>query len=170
MLKQHIIDALRTETRICIHLSGKLSVDHLDYRPSQRQRSTIELLRYLTNCMANGTELAMTGDIERMRARGPRNQDMSLSGFPAAMTAQLADVEARLAPLSDHDLATKPGYLRGSPPTLLGSALLGMPVRFMIGYRMQLFLYAKACGAEISTSNCWMGVDALPQQAAPKAS
>src|SRR5262252_6655338 len=40
---QHGID----EGRILLHLAGKIDRKQLDYRPTPKQRSTIELLRYL---------------------------------------------------------------------------------------------------------------------------
>jgi hypothetical protein len=41
----------------------------------------------------------------------------------------------------------------------LGRALLDVPVRWMGGYRMQLFLYARAAGnEEIWTPDCWAGI------------
>ena len=42
----------------------------------------------------------------------------------------------------------------------LGRALMDMPFRCLSGYRMQLFLYAKAAGNhDLNTANCWAGVD-----------
>ena len=44
-------------------------------------------------------------------------------------------------------------------PMPLWYALFTMSMRWLGGYRMQLFLYCKAAGAEISTPNCWEGID-----------
>ncbi len=42
----------------------------------------------------------------------------------------------------------------------LGNALMMLPLKWMVGYRMQFFLYLKSAGnTEIWTPNCWMGVD-----------
>ena len=42
-----MIDALQNEVRILLHLAGKIDRAQLDYRPTPKQRSTLELLRYL---------------------------------------------------------------------------------------------------------------------------
>src|SRR3954465_11367919 len=42
-----LIASLQTEVRILLHLAGKIDRNKLDYRPTPKQRSTIELLRYL---------------------------------------------------------------------------------------------------------------------------
>ena len=44
-----------------------------------------------------------------------------------------------------------------------GEALHSSCVRFVVAYRMQLFLYLKqTTHPEMSTSNCWLGQDAPP--------
>jgi len=48
MTNQELISALQNEVRILLHLAGKIDPRKPDYRPTQKQRSTIELLRYLS--------------------------------------------------------------------------------------------------------------------------
>ena len=43
-----LVAALQKEVRILLHLAGKLDIAQLDYRPTTKQRSAIELLRYLS--------------------------------------------------------------------------------------------------------------------------
>ena len=43
-----LIGALQHEVHILLHLAGKLEPTMLDYRPTPKQRSAIELLRYLS--------------------------------------------------------------------------------------------------------------------------
>ena len=46
----------------------------------------------------------------------------------------------------------------------LGRGILDLPLRFLVGYRMQLFLYAKAAGApKLGTAECWWGTPWPPQ-------
>ena len=46
--KSELIALLQSETRILLHLAGKIDRSRLDYRPTPKQRRTIELLRYLS--------------------------------------------------------------------------------------------------------------------------
>ena len=46
--KEELTSALQTEVRILVHLAGKIDPKMLDYRPTPKQRSTIELLQYLS--------------------------------------------------------------------------------------------------------------------------
>src|SRR5262245_51125527 len=47
LTKQELIASLQNEVRILLHLAGKVDQNKLDYRPTPKQRSTIELLRYM---------------------------------------------------------------------------------------------------------------------------
>lgn len=55
LTKSELIESLQHEVRILLHLAGKVDRAQLDYRPTPKQRSTIELLQYLT-VMACGRE------------------------------------------------------------------------------------------------------------------
>ena len=48
MTKLELLASLQNETRILLHLASKIDHAQLDYRPTPKQHSTIELLRYLT--------------------------------------------------------------------------------------------------------------------------
>src|SRR5262245_45088001 len=48
LTKPELIASLQKEVRILVHLAGKVDPAQLDYRPTPKQRSTIELLRYLS--------------------------------------------------------------------------------------------------------------------------
>ena len=48
LTKSELINALQNEVRILLHLAGKIDRTQLDYRPTPKQRSTFELLRYLS--------------------------------------------------------------------------------------------------------------------------
>ena len=49
LTKDELITSLQNEVRILQHLCSKIEPAMLDYRPTPKQRSTIELLKYLTN-------------------------------------------------------------------------------------------------------------------------
>src|SRR5881296_1316082 len=57
LTKSELIDALRDEVRILVHLAGKIDRSMLDYRPTPKQRSTLELLQYMA--IMGPTQLAV---------------------------------------------------------------------------------------------------------------
>src|SRR6476620_10431879 len=48
LTKSELIGSLQNEVRILLHLASKIDRAQLDYRPTPKQRSTIELLKYLS--------------------------------------------------------------------------------------------------------------------------
>ena len=47
LTKEELISSLQNEVRILVHLAGKADKSKLDYRPSPKQRSTLELFQYM---------------------------------------------------------------------------------------------------------------------------
>src|SRR5262245_7273388 len=47
LTKEELIGSLQNEVRILLHLASKIEPKMLDYRPTAKQRSTLELLRYM---------------------------------------------------------------------------------------------------------------------------
>jgi hypothetical protein len=77
---------------------------------------------------------------------------------------QPALVRELVEPLSDDDLqATMEMFGRKASRT---EWLIQIVLCHYVAYRMQLFLYLKACGrGELNTLNLWVGVDAMPAKA-----
>ena len=48
LTKSELVSSLKHEVQILLHLAGKIDRKMLDYRPSPKQRSIIELLRYMS--------------------------------------------------------------------------------------------------------------------------
>src|SRR5215468_6026092 len=61
LTKSELITSLQDEVRILLHLANKVDRSQLDYRPTPKQRSTIELLRYLSVMGPMLVRYTMTG-------------------------------------------------------------------------------------------------------------
>jgi hypothetical protein len=48
LTKSELVASLKNDVRILLHLAGKVDPAQLDYRPTPKQRSTLDLLRYLS--------------------------------------------------------------------------------------------------------------------------
>src|SRR5258707_4958261 len=48
LTKDELIGCLKHEVRILLHLASKVDPAKLDYRPTPKQRSLLELLQYMT--------------------------------------------------------------------------------------------------------------------------
>jgi len=166
MTKPELIAALQNEVRILLHLAGKIDHAQLDYRPTPKQRSTIELLRYLSMMGPALVEAAKAGAFDTAawtaaeKAASARTFDEAL----AAIAAQADAYATLLADVSDDGLRAEIDPF-GAGTSSRGAFLVTQVLCSCAAYRTQLFLYLKACGREeLNTWNLWVGID---QPAAP---
>ena len=161
LTKPELIASLQNEVRILLHLASKVDRGQLDYRPTKKQRSTLELLRYLTImgpallAAAKAGTFDVTAWTAAEQAAAGRDFDQTLAAI-----GQHVDVyPALLAEVSDADLRAEIDMFGGK--TSRGAFIVNQVLCGCAAYRTQLFLYLKACGREeLSTLNLWAGVDA----------
>lgn len=160
LTKAELGSSLQNEVRILLHLAGKVDRARLDYRPTAKQRSTLELIRYLSmmgptlvRAIKAGTfdEAAWTAEEQAATAR-------SFDEALAAIGAQSAAYADLLEDCSDADLRAEIDLF--GTKTTRGLALVTWVLNGCAAYRTQLFLYLKACGRdELNTMNLWAGID-----------
>ena len=165
-----VVERLNHEVRILLHLLSKVRPGDLDYRPTPRQRSLQELLEYLTifpgihlRTVAAGVwDRAAWGEAwhtEQAAAKG-----RSLEDIRDALAHQPAMFANLIHPLTEDDLRSVMEMF--GRISSRGELLVWMLLCHYAAYRMQLFLYLKACGREeLGTMDVWAGVDAIPQNA-----
>src|SRR5436309_5183584 len=106
LTKEELIGSLQTEVRILLHLAGKVDRSQLDYRPTPKQRSTLELLRYLSMMGPTLIQYIKTQSQDASiwtnaeTAAQARDFDQTL----AAIAAQSETYAALLADVTDADL------------------------------------------------------------------
>lgn len=158
--KEQLAAAMIRECDISKHLFTKLSPAAHDYQPTPDQRTTLHLLRYLSACGIGGIRALAKGDLKIFSEHIARAKDMPAKEFPAAMDRQKQEIEAFFNDVSEKTLETQEAMLPGLGKVPLGVAILNGPYKWLVAYKMQLFLYAKSCGAtDLGTSNVWGGVD-----------
>jgi hypothetical protein len=162
LTKDELLTAMQTEVKLVLHLAGKIDRSKLDYRPTPKQRSTIELLRYLSmmgpTLVRYIVSQAKDGAIwmDAAAAADARNVDQAI----AAIAAHPGEYAALLATVTDADLRAETMAPDGSTTTR-GAAFVTGVLASLAAYRMQLFLYLKSSGREeLGTMNLWAGVDA----------
>ena len=162
--KQQFLDSALNEIRIIKHLYEKVTPEMLSYRPSDKQRTMLELLQYISHfakleASAVYSGKAMTHFQDEMKSA----YQMPAEKFPQMMDAQAEELKNIFSKISDKELAAEVDLFgRGfSQPRALW--FLNLILKSLTAYKMQLFLYLKACGvANIGTSNLWRGEDVKP--------
>lgn len=160
--KSQFLNLIDKETHVLKHLHGKLDDGDLDYRPAEGSRSTLELLQYLSHCAISPAHAIVHDDWSSIGARQEEAAQMTTDQFPARLDRQIAALRELLEGVSDEDLASRQVTLPWGEQMALGESLVNTTLKFFTAYRMQLFIYAKARGHELTTHNCWLGVDPPP--------
>ena len=163
--KDQLAASMLRDCDVALHLYSKLRPADAGYRPSEKQRTTLELLRYLSISATAGLDCSIHADWSRFKGFGERAAAMAFEDFPAAMERQKAEITAAFAGLTEEQLETQDAPLPGGRGSAtLGLAILNGPQKWLVAYKHQLFLYAKACGHEgLGTSNVWGGMDMPPK-------
>jgi len=162
LTKPELIGSLQHEVRVLLHLASKIEPAVIDYRPTPKQRSTIELLRYLSIMGPQLVRAAKSGF--DMEAWGKASAEAEARNFQQTLDAIRAhgDVYASmLADWTDADFRTEIEMFGNK--TTRGAFLVNLVLGGCAAYRTQIFLYLKANGREeLGTSNLWAGVDPAP--------
>ena len=165
LTKNELVGKLQHEVRTLLHLASKVDPSMLDYRPTPKQRSLLELLQYLTifGSIHLRTIKAGAWSMDAWRATWRPEEaaakTRNLEQARDAIGEQSALFAEVLGSLSDTDLHAEMEMF-GSKASR-GSWLVSLVLCHYVAYRMQLFLYLKACGREdLSTMNLWAGIDA----------
>lgn len=163
LTKPELIGLLQNEVRLLLHIITKIEPNAIDYRPTEKQRSTIEWLRYLA---------VMGPVLVKSALNGAFDQNDWVSRSEALKSADLAAVTAAIAKHSDEYaalLADVPDEAFRKDVEMFGrkNSVGGFMVASILGpsaaYRTQIFCYLKSCGrTELGTMNLWGGIDPPP--------
>jgi hypothetical protein len=161
LTKAELIASLQNEVRILLHLASKVEPTMVDYRPTPKQRSTLELLQYLSIMgpqlvkagIGNGFDPAVWTEAEK--AAKARDFAQTVKSLETQ-----ADVYAtELAAVTDEKLREEFDFFGRKMSR--GAFMVNLILAGHAAYRTQLFCYLKACGRdELSTMNLWAGMDA----------
>jgi hypothetical protein len=166
LTKDELIAALNNEIRILLHLASKIDAEKLDFRPTAKQRTLLELLQYLAimgpiharAVMANAFDAEAWGS-EWSTGEAAAKQ-MTLEEVKDAIGKQPAVFAQLLGACSDADLRAEIEMF-GSKASR-GAMLVNLVLCHYSAYRMQLFQYLKASGREeLNTMNLWVGRDTM---------
>ena len=164
LTKDELIGRLDHEVHILEHLLAKVKPSDCDYRPTPGQRSLRELLEYLAIFVPIHVRAIAAGHWDRekwgeeWRAEKAMARTWSLEDIEEAIAAQTSIFADLRESLTDEDLRFEMEMF--GRKTSRGEWLVWMVLSHYAAYRMQLFLYLKACGREeLGTLDLWAGVD-----------
>jgi len=122
--RDQLLSSMRHETDVVKHLATRLPPGKLDWRPTPKQRSTLELMQYLTTCGSMGVKAMIHGNWDHADALESAATKVTPATFAAAMDAQMADLEKDIRAIPEKDLAARPATMPWGAPTVLGLSLV----------------------------------------------
>lgn len=160
LTKAELIGSLQNEVRILLHLASKVEPRMLDYRPTPKQRSTIELLKYLTLMGPVLTKSAIAGEFDAAgwTEADKANESRSFEEVVKVIAGHHDTYAQLLGGVSDEAFREQISMFGMTHSR--GSFIVNVILSGCAAYRTQLFLYLKACGREeLTTMNLWAGMD-----------
>ena|SRR5438046_6298926 len=164
LTKDELITALNGEVRLWLHLASKVDLAELDYRPTPKQRSLLEVLQYMAIMGPIHLRGVLASKFDMDAWRNDWNtgeaaaKAMNLEQVKDAIGKQPAMFAELLRSCSDADLRAEIDMF-GSKASR-GSMVVNLVLCHYAAYRMQLFLYLKGAGREeLNTMNLWVGRD-----------
>lgn len=162
--KQDIINGIRKETDIIIHLHSKLEAKHLEYRPNEHQRSMKELLEHLTRMSSTIVTFLKDWGYKPEIAKELRLESEKknmITDFRMLMDAQSQLVEKFINESTEEELNKEIDLFGMWHPQAIKKYVFEIAVKNYASYAMQLFMYMKngLKMYELNTNNLWMGKD-----------
>lgn len=162
--RKMFVESLREEAQILKHLYSKVPQDKLDYRPSAGQRSLRELLDYMPCNFAAIGQHVIKGDFSTIKQVMDATKAAAREDFNGTVDRECEAFVKLIEAIPEKDLAEKQVTLPNGLTRPLAVALLSFNMKFLAGYRVQLFLYLKACGrTDLVSRNLWRGADPEPK-------
>lgn len=159
LTKEELIASLQNEVRILVHLAGKVDKSKVDYRPTPKQRSTLELLQYMSMMGPTLVTVIKTGTFEAIwKPAEEASKKLNYDQAVAAIQKQSDEYARLLSGWTEADFRSEVDMF--GRKSSRGSILVNLVLCGHAAYRTQLFVYLKACGRdELSTMNLWAGAD-----------
>lgn len=149
--------SIQSEINIIKHLSAKAKADKLDYRPTSKSRTTLELMQYLSASGSSIMKSLFTEDMKASESYVDFKNSVTLENFAMKMDEQEREMKEMFDKMSDEDLKKEFDFygVRTKAEHLFELVLKGFAA-----YRMQLFVYLKtSCDENLNTYNVWVGMD-----------
>jgi hypothetical protein len=155
--KEEIWSSFSNEIRIMKHLATKIPHDTHHHRPTEKQRSILELVQYISILGIAMFDTVRLGDWQIFNTYGDRQKEVTVDTFIAALERQEAEMKALFEMFDDAELNTEISLFGRTQRK--GLYILDT-LKMMCAYKMQLFLYIKSSGnSAITMYDLWAGID-----------
>ena len=160
MYKHHLRNAITDEMKICRRLYTKIPLDKMDFRPKSDMRSIHELLQYL--CIV-GTALPNywlneqdSDFFAEFNKKASVSKQMPHEQFLSVMDDQIELTHKLFDQINEDDLLNKEVVYPWGGKAPFGEAIISTSIKFLSGYKLQLFSLIKMCtDQKLGTADAW---------------
>jgi hypothetical protein len=160
MNKETLKNSIIKEMKIIRRLSTKIPVDKHDFRPTESVRSINELLQYLSNCGTGFIRFWYKKDDRDLRTffaeLNAQAKTVTPENFADVMDKQIEMVNTLFDGITEDDLINKEVEYPWGEKAKLGEAIIETSIKWLTGYKMQLFMKLKLTSDEkLTTPDLW---------------
>lgn len=164
MYKQHLLNNIEKEINICRRLYTKIPPGQMNFRPKEGLRSILELLQYLgivgSAMPAYWLKKDDTDFNTFFSTIDNAARTMPPGRFLAVMDEQMATINDLFSQLSEEDMVSKEVVYPWGGKAPMGEAIMATSIKFLTGYKLQLFLFIKLCDDQkLTTPDAWFLTD-----------
>ena len=157
--KEDLKLSLAHEFNVVRHLFTKIPEGKFDYKPTEKQRTTLELLQYLSIAVPAAVAVVSAGDSKAFHPYVERSKTVTSENFIEIFSQGEKEAIDVIDAFTPEQLLEKINIFMMGDMTK-GVYLVETSLKWIVAYKMQLFLYIKASGnTSIGTSNLWGGMD-----------
>lgn len=155
-----LFNTIEKEIELIKTLSVKVTDEILSYAPMEGMRTTLELMQYLTWCGSSTITFFLLNDPSKAKENYmgflEEAKSVTYENFKERMDVELTLIRNCFEKISDEDLITKEVILPWKEPMMLGQAIIETTIKWLTGYKMQLYIYMKQNGIKLDTGDCWI--------------
>lgn len=158
--KQDLLNVIEKEIGVIKALHSKITPEILSFTPLEGMRTTEQLLQYLSWCSSATISYYLLEDKSKANEIFTKvyedSKSVSYENFKERMDGELMKIKELFREFSEEDLNKKEVLLPWQQPMILGQALMETIIKWLSGYKMQLYLYMKQNGIKLDTGDCWI--------------
>src|SRR6185436_1398177 len=103
--KKNLIDSVTNEFRIIKHLAEKIPANTEGYKPTEGQRTTLELLQYLSTIFSAAPKVILAGTTDAYKTLDMTGARTTMENFSKVMDKQLEDFKKTMELFTEEELA-----------------------------------------------------------------
>lgn len=163
MYKDHLLQGMERELILLKRMAVLIEEKDLEFRPFDKTRNTIELMRYLSGLGAVMMRWYVVNDWnkEEWEKIAAYRSTLTIENFPARIDEQIEAIKAYMNMITEDDLLNKEVEMPNKEKMAIGAAIINGPVKWLATYRMQLFNHLKMNGRpDLATKDAWPAINA----------